>query len=487
MAAIPLNRSNIGQLPEGISPPSYDPADVTPGIVHLGPGGFHRAHMARYAHDLMEMDRATLGWGITGAGLVENDRAMLTDLEAQDGLYTLVERGGGTETSTVIGSLAGLIFAADDSAALLVAIRGARIVSLTITEHGYCLDRATRTLDFGHPLIAHDLAEPGNPRSAVGILVEAYRQRMAQSAPAFSAMSCDNIQHNGAVLRGAVLALAGRLNPVLAAWIAKHARFPGTMVDRITPVTQTTDVEAFVQSHGVTDRRPIFCESFRQWVIEDDFADGRPDWDRVGAQFVADVEPYEFMKLRILNATHLAVSGPGRLIGHETIGDTMADPALRGYAEALMERETGPTLKPVPGVDLAEYKRQIIERFANPAIVDPVERVNTDAALNYLLDPIRDRLVTGESIELLAFAVAAWLRRVRGIDEQGAPIDIRHPLAAQLREKAEEGGPDPRPLLAMEALFGDLGRNRAFVEPVARHLASLYAKGAAATLAALEI
>lgn len=482
-----LNRNALRALPAGIAAPSYDPAAVKPGIVHLGPGGFHRAHMARYTHDLMALDQGALDWGIIGAGLVESDRGLIADLAAQDGLYTLIERGGGSETATVIGSLAGLIFAADDSAELLAAIRQARIVSLTVTEHGYCLDRATRTLDFAHPLIAHDLANPRTPRSAIGILVEAFRQRMAEEASAFTAMSCDNIPHNGAVLRGAVLALAERIDPALTAWIAEHARFPNTMVDRITPLTQASDIDGFAERYGITDRRPVFCEAFRQWVIEDDFADGRPDWDRVGAQFVGDVAPYELMKLRLLNATHLAVSGPGRMIGHTTIRDTMADATLRRYAGALMERETGPTLRPVPGVDLTDYKRQILERFANSAIIDTVERVNNDAALNYLLDPIRDCLAAGEPIELLAFAVAAWLRRVRGSDEQGAPIDVRHPLAALLREKAEEGGPDPRPLLAIEALFGDLGRNPAFVEPVARHLASIYERGTAATLAALEI
>jgi len=485
MTATPLNRISLDQLPAVIGVPGYDPAAVTGGIVHIGLGGFHRAHMARYTHDLMALDGEAIGWGIVGAGLIESDRALLADLEAQDRLYTLVERDGESETAIVIGVLAGTVFAGDGSAALLEAIRQARIVSLTVTEHGYCLDRATRSLDFAHPLIVHDLAEPVDPRSAIGILVEAYRQRMTAGAHAFTALSCDNIQHNGAMLRSVVLALAGRRSPALAEWIAANARFPSTMVDRITPVTHATDAESLARRYGVTDRRPVFCEGFRQWVIEDDFADGRPDWDRVGVQFVCDVEPYEFMKLRLLNATHLAISGLGRLIGYNTIGETMRDPALRGYAEALMDRETGPTLRPVPGIDLAAYKATLIARFANPAIEDTVERVNNDAALNYLLDPIRERLAAGESIDLLALAVAAWLRRMRGTEEAGAPIDIRHPLGALLREKAEEGGADPRPMLGITALFGDLGEDSAFVGPVARHLESLYRQGAAATLAAL--
>ena len=477
-----LNRASLGRMPRYIGVPGYDLAAVSTGIVHLGPGGFHRAHMARYTHDLMELDGGALGWGIAGAGLLESDRDMLADLAAQDGLYTLIECGGGEEKRTVIGSLSALIHAGGSPASLLQAIREARIVSLTVTEHGYCLDRASRTLDFAHPLITHDLARPESSRSAIGVLVEAYRQRMIAGARAFTALSCDNIQHNGAVLRSAVLALAERRDSALAEWIAAHGRFPSTMVDRITPVPSAADAEAFAARHGVADRRPVFCEAFRQWVIEDGFADGRPDWDRAGAQFVADVAPYEFMKLRLLNATHLAVAGLGRLIGHATIGDTMCDPALRRYAGMLMDRETGPTLRPVPGIDLAAYKAMLIERFANPAIEDTVERVNNDAALNYLLDPIRDRLAAGQGIDLLALAVAAWLRRMRGIDEAGAAILVRHPLAELLRERAEQGGADPRPMLAIEALFGDLGRDPAFAGPVAKHLDSLYENGAAATL-----
>lgn len=487
MIATSLNRANLDRIPGVVAVPAYDPALITPAIVHLGLGGFHRAHMARYTHDLMALDSGSQGWGIFGAGLLESDRAMLADLAAQDGLYTLIERGDGKDTRTVIGAIAGLSYAGESPEALLDAIRRSRIVSLTVTEHGYCLDRATRTLDFEHPLIASDLETPGAPHSAIGILAEAYRQRMLGGATAFTALSCDNIQHNGAVLRSAVLAFAERRDPALATWIGAHARFPSTMVDRITPVTQAADVDSFVAEYGVADRRPVFCEAFSQWVIEDDFADGRPDWDRVGAQFVTDVAPYEFMKLRLLNATHLAIAGLGRLIGYKTIAETMRDPALRCYAQALMDRETGPTLRPVPGIDLADYKSTLIARFANPAIHDTVERVNNDAALNYLLDPIRDRLAARQSIDLLALAVAAWLRRVRGSDEQGAPIDIRHPLAALLREKAEQGGEDPCPLLGIEKLFGLLGQTPAFVEPVARYLGSLYESGASATLAMLEV
>ena len=485
MQSVQLNRANLARLQPAVHVPGFDPAKVTAGIVHLGLGNFHRAHMARYTHDLMERRPDALRFGIIGAGLMPGDRRMQESLAPQDNLYTLVERSFTDETMTVIGSLADVIFAGESSAALLEAIDrpAIRIVSLTVTENGYCLNRSTKRLDPEHALIRADLAHPERPSSAIGIVVEAYRRRRASGVPPFTAMTCDNIQHNGSVLRDAVLALAGLRDAGLAEWIAEHGSFPSTMVDRITPVTAAADVAALTERHGIVDAWPVFAETFTQWVIEDRFPAGRPAWEDVGAQFVADVAPYEFMKLRLLNASHLAVSGMGRLAGYVTIDEAMADPLIARFMGALMDRETGPTLPAVPGIDLAAYKATLIERFANPAIKDTVERVNTDAPLNILVDPIRDRLRTGEGVELLGLALAAWLRRVRGEDEQGQAIDIRHPLAALLREKAIEGGPDPRPLLGIAQLFGETGADARLIDPVGRWLALLYGRGSRETLA----
>lgn len=467
--------------------PHYDPAAVRPAIVHIGLGGFHRAHMARYTHDLMNIDGGALGWGIVGAGLLPQDARLHTALASQDWLYTLVERGGADERVSLIGSLVGMILAAGDSGALLDAMTRPEtsIVSLTVTSHGYCLDSATRQLDPDHPMIVADLADPERPHSIIGLIVEAYRRRMEHGVPAFTALSCDNIEHNGRVLARAVLDYAALRSPELVSWIAREARFPNSMVDRITPLTRPDDVAGLAARHGIDDGAPVVCERFTQWVIEDDFADGRPDWDRVGAQFVPDVTPYERMKLRLLNASHLAIAGPARLIGYSYIHEAIGDDLLRRYMRALMERETGPTLLPVPAVDLPAYKAALVDRFANPAIHDSVERVNTDAALGYLLDPIRDRLAVHAPIDLLAFGVAAWIRRVRGSDQEGRPIDIRHPLAALLRERAEAGGADPGPVLAIEPLFGDLGGNSVFLTTVGTQLAAIYAVGMRAALAAL--
>ncbi len=481
-----LTLATLPDLPASLVKPRFDKRDLRAGIVHLGLGGFHRAHMARYTHDLLQAGADALRWGIAGVGLLPGDQRMHDSLAPQDALYTLIERDAAGHTATIVGALERVMFAGQTTAPLLQLLDdpAVRIASLTVTEHGYCLNRATKRLDPDHPLIQRDLAHPQQPASAIGVLVESLRRRRAAGLPPPTLLSCDNIQGNGAVLRDAVLALAGLRDRALAAWIEAEAAFPSTMVDRITPVTAPADIDWLRQTHGVDDRWPVVCETFTQWVIEDVFPQGRPRWEEVGAQFVGDVAPYEFMKLRLLNGSHLAVSGTGRLIGYATIDEAMADPLITRFMVALMDRETGPTLPAVPGIDLPAYKAKLVERFANPAIKDTVERVNTDAPINVLLDPIRDRLAAGAPLDLLALALAAWLRRIRGEDEQGAPIEIKHPLADTLRARATEGGPDPRPLLSLDALFGPAGRDPRLIEPVAYHLASLYQRGARATLAA---
>ena len=480
-----LRRASLDRLPPAVRRPAYDPAQVRAGIVHLGFGGFHRAHMARYTHDLMEQAPDAREWGIVGVGLLRADLRVRDALAPQDGLYTLIERQDEEEVVTVIGSVQSVVFAGDGSQAALEAMDdpAVRIVSLTVTENGYCLSGATKAMDPSHPAIVHDLAHPDDPRSAVGVLVEAYRLRMASGASAFTALSCDNIQHNGAVLREAVLTLAGWRDPALADWIAAHASFPNTMVDRITPVTTAKQVEDFTSRFGVADRWPVFCESFRQWVVEDAFVSGRPAWETVGVQFTPDVAPYEAMKLRLLNASHLAVAGLGRLLGYVFVDESLRDPALRDYMRALMDRETGPTLPPLPGVDLEAYKAQLLDRFANARIRDTVDRVNADAPVTLLLEPIRDRLNARAQAGLLALALAAWMRRATGEDDAGEPIRVAHPLADLLRERAWAGGSDPRPLLSIRTIFGDLEDHHDFVAVLARWLGSLHKKGAAATMA----
>lgn len=475
---INLSRAVPPSLAERIVVPRYDRSAVRAGIVHLGPGGFHRAHMARYTHDLMGRRADALRWGIVGVGLMPGDAGLIGVLAEQDNLYTLVERDAGGARAEVIGSLAGVIHAAGDSAPVLAAIDRPEvaIVSLTVTQAGYCIDNGTKRLDLAHPLIVRDLADPGQPASAIGILVAAYARRRVSGVAAFTALSCDNIQHNGDVLRRAVLDLAAAQDAGLAEWISANADFPNTMVDRITPVPTAEDRAWLADTHSIDDPAAVFCEPFSQWVIEDRFRAGRPAWDLVGAQFVDDVTPYEFLKLRLLNATHLAISAPGQLMGYARIDEALGDARLRRFAGALIERETAPTVPPPPGVDVPHYAAQVLERFANPTIRDTTERVNTDASLNYLLDPLRDVLAAGGAAPLLCFAVACWVRRALGRDDAGRVLRVANPTAQAL---AACGGPD---LLRHEPTFGALVGDAVFVETVGGYLAALEAEGTAAVL-----
>jgi mannitol 2-dehydrogenase len=431
----------------------------------------------------MEVETGALRWGIVGAGLRESDRPLLNMLNDQDGLYTLVERDADGERKCVIGSIASVIDASVSTTALLdmIARTDIHIVSITVSEAGYLLDTTTKQLDLTNLTIRHDIAHPNAPKTMPGVLVAAYRRRRDNGLPAFTALSCDNIQHNGRVLRDAVLELAGQIDENLAAWIAENARFPSSMVDRITPIPTREEITTFAEKTGLADDAPVFCEGFRQWVIEDDFADGRPDWSRVGAQFVRDVAPYEAMKLRLLNTSHLAIAGLGALSGYVTVEETMTDARIRHYMQRLMDEETGPLLAPVPGIDLAQYKATLIARFANPAIRDTVQRINRDAPINLLLDPLRDALSCGAQIELLALGVAAWCRRV--CDEAARDETIAGVNASdELQRRAAASVTDPAALLAMTSLFGELGRSDVLVNSVNSWLQTIRQHGIGAAL-----
>ena len=491
-----LNNANLSAIAElnqsKLTVPHYDRSQLQVGIVHLGFGNFHRAHLARYTHELMALDfERHASWGILGVGLLPADAGMYDALSPQDALYTLVSRDGASpERAEIVGSVHSLHHAAksDDAVLSLLALLASpqvRIVSLTVTENGYCLHPVTKRLD---PLrVAQDVARPHCPRTAVGLIAQALRLRRDAGLPPFTALSCDNIQHNGGVLRQAVLDYAALVDAPLAQWIAEHARFPSTMVDRITPVTTDGDRAHVAAAYGVLDRWPVCCEAFTQFVVEDSFAAGRPAWERVGVQFVEDVAPYEKMKLRLLNASHLAVATLGDLAGLQRIDEAMATPLLARYMRALMARETGRTLPALPGVDLGEYQRTLLQRFANTAIRDTVQRVATDAPLSTVLDSMRDLAKDGGQLQLCALCLAAWLRRVRGgKNDAGGEIVVRHPMAEELRALAEQGGKDPMPLLGVTTLFGELKENAEVVGLVGRYLGMLYDHGSLKTLELLS-
>jgi len=467
--------------------PQYDRRGITPGVVHIGVGGFHRAHEAVYLDDLMAHG---LGqeWGICGVGLRPADKAMQDALVPQDCLYTVVTRSAEGDAARVVGSLVRYLFAPEETQAVLAALAApqTRIVSLTITEGGYNFNQATGEFQADHPDIQHDLQRPAQPVSVFGYLAEALdRRRRAGYAP-FTVLSCDNVPQNGDMARKTLLAFAALRDPALHDWIAASVAFPNSMVDRITPQTTDADREMVRDEFGINDAWPVVCEPFRQWIIEDAFSNGRPPLERVGAQFTSDVHPYEMMKLRLLNAGHSAIGYLGWLAGYPYIHEIMADDLFREYLRRLMGQEVTPLLAPVPGINLAEYQATLLTRFANPTIKDQTARICLDGSSKvpkFVLPSLHEALAAGRPATLLTLALAGWLRYLRGEDEQGRPYAIDDPRAEELQRLARQGKADPRPLLALTDLFGELGQSASLVAQLTRFGEQLDADGARATLA----
>ena len=486
----PLRAATLGAWRGSpVATPDYDRRALREGIVHIGVGGFHRAHQAVFIDRLLRQDLAR-DWAICGVGLLPGDRAMRDALVPQDGLYTVAERSAAGERLTIVGALTSYLLVADDPAAVVARLAAptTRIASLTITESGYLRDERTGALDLDHPDLAADLAGAGPPRTTYGLLTAALAERRRAGLPPFSVVSCDNLQQNGALVRAMLLAFAGRRDPALADWIAARGAFPASMVDRITPRTTDADRARLAATAGIVDAWPVVTEPYIQWVIEDRFADGRPPWEAAGVQVVADVEPYERMKLRLLNASHSAMGYLGALAGFETVHQVIADPDVARTVRALMAEEVVPLLPPVPGIDLADYCETLIERFGNPMIADQLARICADGSGKlpvFILPSVREQLARGGPLARLALVVAAWCRYLTGEDEQGRRFQVDDPLAAELQARARAGGVDPSPVLRCARVFGDdLAEAPAFVREVAAALASLHRHGVRATLAA---
>ncbi|SBV97358.1 putative sugar dehydrogenase, NAD-dependent [uncultured Alphaproteobacteria bacterium] len=482
-----LHPDNLARLPAAVARPGYDRGALVTGIVHLGLGAFHRAHQAVYTEDVLA--RKFGPWGILGVSLRNPDTR--DALGPQGGLYTVASRDGSGDALRVIGAVQGCLVARESPALLLdvMCAPEVRIVSLTITEKGYCHDPATGELNLAHPDIVHDLAHPDLPLSAPGFIVEALARRRAAGTPPFTVLSCDNLPHNGALTAGLVAALAKARDPDLGKWVAAEVAFPSTMVDRIVPAT-TDDDRALVRAGlGMEDAWPVMAEPFKQWVIEDRFTMGRPAWETAGAEFVSDVAPYELMKLRLLNGSHSSLAYLGYLGGFATIAETVAQPDYARHTRALMAA-VAPTVPVRPGYDLAGYQAQLMERFANPALKHRTWQIAMDGSQKLpqrLLGSARDLLKAGKPVDRIALGVAGWMRYVTGVDERGEAIEVSDPLAKRLAAIFAEIGPDPEKLaaayLAVEEVFGDLAHVPGFAAPVTDALARLYAKGARATLA----
>jgi fructuronate reductase len=484
-----LSLASLSSLPPGVQRPAYDPTGIAVGIVHLGLGAFHRAHQAVFTDAILGRDPR---WGICGVSL-KTPRATAV-LAAQDGLYTVLTKGLEGTSARVIGALRETMFAGADRGALVARLADPRVtvVTLTVTEKGYCHDPASGKLNFEHADIAHDLADPGAPVSAVGLLVAALARRRDAAAGSLNVICCDNLPQNGRVLEGLVQAFAQRRDPSLAAWIERHAAFPCTMVDRIVPATTPADIAETAKLLGVDDAAPVMTEPYNSWVIEDRFVAARPAWEDAGANVVSDVAPFETMKLRMLNGSHSTMAYLGFLMGHEFIWQASSDPLLAEHVQRQMAEEIAPTLRPPPGADPAHYAAELMTRFRNPALPHRTQQIAMDGSQKLpqrLLNTVRDRMNGGGSYAHLALAVAGWIRYASGTDEHGRAIEVSDPMAPTFAGIAfaavGDAGRIADGFLDLVPVFGaDLAASEPFRAAVRGNVVRLFRDGARATLAA---
>ena len=485
--SVTLNKTSLSELDAAVRVPVYDQQALQPHIVHLGVGGFHRAHQAVYLDDLLVLSD-TERWGEIGVGVLPSDARMRDALRGQDFLFTVVERSASVQSARVIGSMVGYILAAGDREAAIEAMAAAstRIVSLTITEGGYYLDEGTGKFFPEHPEIQRDLAQPEQPRTSIGLIVEALQRRRLRGLPPFTVMSCDNLQENGHVTKQVMLGYAGRRDPALEQWIAEQVTFPNSMVDRITPGTTPDDLDFVATRFGVKDAWPVMTEPFRQWVIEDNFCNGRPAWERVGAELIGDVAPYETMKIRLLNGSHLAMAYLGALAGHTYVHEILADAVLRDFISAFMEEVT-PVVPVIPGTSVTDYKQTLLDRFSNPNINDQVTRICSEGSAKvpkWLLPSVTELLSRGVRIPLLTLVVGSWIFYFgQDNDELGKPLQVVDARRAELTQLARRSPLDPRPLLSDRSIFGErLPAMPEFVEGVSQAMAALARDGVHETL-----
>jgi len=484
-----LSPALLDALPATVAHPRFDPRALEIGIVHLGIGAFHRAHQAIYTDDAIAT--AGGGWGISGVSLRSAD--VRARLAPQEGLYTAVEKSRTGVRRRVVGSVREVLFLGEDRARVDARLTSpaTKIVTLTVTEKGYCHEPATGALNLAHPDIVRDLAAPETPVTVAGLLVRAFALRRERDAGPLTVVCCDNLPHNGKVLQGVVRTFALEHDRHLATWIDEHSAFPSTMVDRIVPATTAADIADNDAALRLHDAAPVVFEPFEQWVIEDAFATPRPQWEAGGAQFVADVAPFEAMKLRLLNASHSAFAYLGFLAGHEYIYQVAAQPDFVVFMRRFMQDEVTPTLTVPPATDLGAYREALVTRFGNPALPHRTQQIAMDGSQKLpqrLLATVRENLAAGRSVQLAALAVAGWMRYVAGVDESGQTIAVSDPFAKQFAAIAAAHRGDvaglSRALLGLRAIFGDdLPGDPRFTAAVTDWLQALYADGAARTIA----
>lgn len=480
-----LSNATLASLPDAVRVPTYDRARLTPGIVHIGLGNFHRGHQAWYLHRLFDLG-LNHDWAIIGAGVRANDAVMRDKLLAQDCLTTLIELDPSGKSAEVTGSMIDFVPIEDGNAALIrqMADPAIRIVALTVTEGGYYINPTDGSFNAGHADIAHDAAHPDAPKTAFGAMIAALKLRRDAGTGPFTCQSCDNLQGNGAILRQTVVGLARLTDPALADWINDTCTFPNSMVDCIVPATGPNEL-ALAREFGIDDAAPVTHENFRQWVIEDAFCAGRPDWDKVGATFTDHVHDYETMKIRILNAGHQVIANPGELMSVVTIAGCMEHPAIRALFNKVEKTEIAPHVKPVPGMTPEAYVELIERRFSNPSIVDTTRRVAFDGSSRhpgFLLPLVRSGLAADVPVQGLALVEAIWGRMCEGTREDGTVIEPNDPYWDALQTAARAAKTRPQAWLEQGHIYGDLAHAPRFADAFAASLTSIWEKGCAQTI-----
>lgn len=478
-----LNKNLLSQLPKDVALPTYEREKLVAGIVHLGIGAFHRAHQAFYTEAVLNQFGGD--WGIIGSSL--RSASVRDQLVPQDCLYTLVERSGEGEKLQIIGAVTDTLVGPKNPAALVATIAQPtiKIVSLTVTEKGYCHDPATGNLNETHPDIIHDLQHLEAPVSAIGFIVAALKQRFEKNQKAFTALSCDNLPNNGEVLEKVVLQFAQKISPALADWIKANATFPSTMIDRIVPATTDDDRRDIENRLGARDEGMVVCEPFSQWVVEDKFADGRPEWEKVGVLLVKDVRVFEKIKLRLLNGAHSTMAYTGYLSGFQYISEVMEQPAFVKLVTTYMAREAGETVAAPAGFDIEAYKQQLRDRFSNKALKHRTWQIAMDGSQKLpqrLLETLREQLKGNGNIDILCLGVAAWIRYVSGVDEQGQAIEVSDPLAKELHAACDANQGNPagmvKAVASIQKVFGtDLIDEPRFIQTTTQWLERFYSKG----------
>lgn len=489
-AAKRLGNARLAKLPAAVARPAYNRGKVTAGIVHLGLGAFCRAHLGVYTDDVLA--QGTTDWGLVGVNFRSPE--VVDALKPQDGLYTLLSREDGVDKLRVIGAFLDVMSARDqlDDVLALMTRPEIRIVTITVTEKGYCHDPATGRLNEAHPMVTADLANPRQPHSLPGLIVEALRLRRAADGWPFTVLSCDNLPGNGKITRAVVTRFAELSDPDLGRWIADNVAFPSSMVDRITPATKDADRAIVTAGLGMTDAWPVVAEPFHQWVIEDRFPSGRPAWETAGAILTDNVHPFETMKLRCLNGAHSTLAYLSVLAGIETVADAMADPLLPKVIRHLWDDDLIPTVPPVPGTDVAAYTHDLEARFRNPGIRHLTLQISSDGSQKLgprLLGPATERIAVGRAPRVVPLTVAAWMAFLRQTDGKGRNWLAVDPMAARLTAIAAAHADDPAALadalFAVEEIFpAAISGNAPFRKATTQHLRSLLTRGVPATLTA---